>query len=119
MNFIKLQFMKLEKNVFLWIVTKWHRILIYSFVVLMLFILHQSSYINLFFNSYLFILTSVAVAPFVLKIDNKLFFWVGIALFAPVLFLWLIGQTENAQSWSEYIFVILLSGSLRIFLSSE
>lgn len=110
---------RMERDLFRWILPRRYRLVFLLFVISLLVVTKFIPYVNLLFlNPYLIVLVSLILTPFILDVDPKIFFVVGIGCFFLAGLLWFTGQTEEAEVLTEYIFVILLSGSLRAFLSS-
>lgn len=109
---------KLEKIFAVWVFRKRHRIVLFVFAVLLLFTAFFIPYLNLFINSFLIFSTALILAPFILDIDSKVFFVIGIILFFLTFVLWSVNQLEEAEILTEYIYIILLSGSLKSLFSS-
>lgn len=108
-----------EKRLFQWVSPRRYRLVFLLFVISMVVAADFVPYVNLFLNSYVVVLISVLLVPFVLDLDSKIFFALGTSCFFLVVILWFIGQTEEAETLTEYIFIILLSGSVKVFLSGE
>lgn len=121
MDFRKIKFASLEgieRKIIHWIILRRHRLMFLVFIVLLLRVTEFIPYINLFFSPYLVVFMSLVLIPHILDLEPKIFFAVGIACFFLAAFLWFTGQVEEAEILTEYIFVILLSGSFKAFLSS-
>lgn len=121
MDFRKIKFASLdgmERKIIHWIIPRRHRLMFLVFVVLVLRATEFIPYINLFFSPYLVVFMSLVLTPLILDVPPKIFFAVGIACFFLAAFLWFTSQIEEAEVLTEYIFVILLSGSFKAFLSS-
>src|SRR3989344_7318295 len=109
---------RVEKSLFQWILPRRNRLAFLLFVISILVTADFTPYTNLLLNPYLIVLISLILVPLVLDLDPRIFFVLGIICFFPAMFLWFIGQTEEAEVLTEYIFIILLSGSFKTFLSS-
>lgn len=109
---------KVEIVILKWIQVRRHKLPFFIFIVGLLILLSHAPYINLFFSSYLVILASVVLVPFVLDIDTKPFFVISICLFILTLVAW-FADRDGAETIAEYIFVTLLSGILRALFSSK
>ncbi|TSC90507.1 MAG: hypothetical protein G01um10145_179 [Microgenomates group bacterium Gr01-1014_5] len=108
---------KVEKYLARWIYTKRYRLITFSFIILLLLSSFFVPYLNLIVTSYLLIFLAFVLAPFVLDIDAKIFIVTGITLFFLTFIVWSLGQTEEAESIANYVYIILLSGSLKALLS--
>lgn len=109
---------KVEVTILKWIQVRRYKLPFFIFTVGLLILLSHTPYINLFFSSYLVILISVILAPFILDIDAKPFFTASMYLFIFTLVAWFIDR-DGAEMIAEYIFIILLSGILQTLFSSE
>lgn len=109
---------KIEKGLAVWVIRKRHRIVLFIFVVSLLITTFFIPYLNLLVNSYVIFSTSLLLAPFILDLDPKLFIITGIFFFFLAFFLWSVNQIEEAETLTEYIYIILLSGSLKALFSS-
>ncbi|MBI2268243.1 MAG: hypothetical protein HYU80_02205 [Candidatus Blackburnbacteria bacterium] len=109
---------RVEKTLFQWILPKRYRLVLLLFVISMLTAAGFAPYFNLILNFYIIVLVSLVLTPIILNVDSKIFFVVGIVCFFLAALLWFMGQTEEAEVLTEYIFIILLSGSFKAFLSS-
>lgn len=105
-----------ERSLFRWVFLKRYRLVFLLFIVSVLVAAGFAPYINLILNPYLVVLIFLIFTPFVLDLDPKIFFVVGIVCFFPAALLWFTGQIEEAEVLVEYVFVILLSGSFKAFL---
>ncbi len=108
---------KIERYLARWFYVKRYRLVAFSFVVLLLLSTFFVPYLNLIVTSYFLILIALVLAPFVLDIDPKIFFVTGITLFFLTFIVWSLGRAEEAESIANYIYIILLSGSLKALLS--
>mgnify|MGYP001606397428 CR=1 FL=1 len=115
-NFTNLE--KIEKKLVFWIFRKRHRIVLFIFFLLLLFTAYYIPYLNLFINSYLILSVLLLLALFILDIDSKPFFIIGLTLFFLTFVLWSVNQIEEAETLAEYIYLILLSGSIKALFSS-
>lgn len=100
-----------------WILARKYRLVFFSMVVGFLVVLSHAPYINLLFDSYLVILASAVLSPFILSIDARPFFIVSLVLFVVTVIVWFV-HWEEAEVIADYIFIILLSGVLRELFSS-
>ena len=116
--FRKIDIKDVERNVLGWLEYRKYKLPLFIFTLFMLWILSRAPYINLFFTSYFFILTTVVLAPFILNIDARLFFVSSVVLLLVAFFAWLIDR-DTAEKLAEYIFIILLSGILRTMFSAD
>ncbi len=107
-----------ERSILIWLRVRKYRLSFFIFVVAILFTFSHAPYINLFLNSYLIILISVILAPFILDIDARPFFVIALALFIVTFFMWFFDK-NGAETLGEYIFIILLSGVLRTLFAAE
>lgn len=108
---------RVEVSILRWVQVRRYRLPFLIFVVGSLMFLSHAPYINLFFGSYLVILTSVVLTPFILDISAKPFFITFVYLFIFTLVAWFVDK-DGAEMIAEYIFIILLSGILRALFSS-
>lgn len=104
------------KIVLTWILARKYRLVFFSVVVGFLVALSQAPYANLLFDSYLIILVSTVLSPYILSIDARPFFIVSLALFAVTAIVWFVNW-EEAEIITDYVFIILLSGVLRELFS--
>lgn len=109
---------RVKKSLLQWGFSRRRRLIFLLFVISMLVAADFAPYTNLLLNFYLIVLVSLVLTPFILDVDPKVFLAVGIVSFFMIALLWFAGQIEEAEILTEYIFVILLSGSFRAFLSS-
>ena len=106
---------KIEKYTLGWIIAKRHRIFSLILITTAILISSQLPYINLFVSEYILIMTLVIITPIVLDLNFKILIGTGILLFLPTAFLRFIGQTEAAEALADYIFILLLSGTIKAF----
>lgn len=107
----------IERVILKWIWFQRYRVPLFILAVLLLTGFSLAPYINLFFNSYLIIFMSVVLAPFILDIDDRLFFAIAIVLFTLAFIVWFIDR-DNAEAITIYIFIILFSGVVKALFSS-
>lgn len=106
-----------EKNFARWAYASRYRIITLTLVVLILMSTFFMPYLNLVVTSYYIILISLVLAPFILDMEAKVFLVAGLILFCLVFFVWTLGKTEEAESLANYVYIFLLSGSLKALLS--
>ena len=121
-NFKKINFSQItdltESAILKWVRIRRYRLLLFIIVVTLLLIFSNAPYINLFLNSYLIILISIALAPLVLNLSARLFFLTALILILPALLLSISPhQEEEAGVIGEYIFILLFSGVVKTFFS--
>lgn len=104
------------ETVLTWILTRKYRLVFFGIVVSLLVAVSHAPYINLLFDSYLIILISTILSPFILNIGARPFFIVSLVLFAVTVIVWFVNW-EEAEIITDYIFIILLSGILRELFS--
>lgn len=93
--------------------------MIFVCVILFGFAANYIPYISLLLSKpYLSILILVCLAPFILKVEAKILFTLAIGGFLLVFLFWFLGQTEEAEVLIEYIFILLLAGTIRSFVAS-
>lgn len=109
---------KVEVGILEWVRVRRYKLPLFIFIIGSLMLLSHTPYINLFFSSYLVILTSVVLTPFILDISAKPFFITFVYLFIFTLVAWFV-DNDGAEMIAEYIFIILLSGILRALFSSK
>ena len=107
----------IERIILKWIWVQRYRVPLFVLAVLFLIGISLAPYINLFFNSYLIIFMSVILAPFILDIDDRLFFAIAIVLFTLAFIMWFI-DSDSAEAITTYIFIILFSGIVKALFSS-
>lgn len=100
-----------------WIDIRKYRLILFSLVAIILLVFSYTPYTNLLINLTLVIFLSVLMAPFMLDLDEKLYFGVIIFLLFLVLFLYVTNQREEAELVSQLIYILFLSGSLRAIFS--
>lgn len=100
-----------------WVLVRKYRLVFFSIVVGFLVVLSRAPYINLLFDSYLIILVSMVLSPFILNIGARPFFILSLVLFVVTVIMWFVNW-EEAEVIADYILVILLSGVLRELFSS-
>lgn len=110
---------KIEKIIVHWVAPRRYRLILFFLVILMIISTAYIPYINLISNFYLVWLVSLVAMPLILDIDHKIFFAAGTMLFFLTALLWFIGQTEEAEVLTEYIYIILLSGTINALFSSK
>ena len=109
----------MQKSIDDWIFQRRYRLLIFVCVILFGFAANYIPYISLLFSKpYLSILILVCLAPFILKVEAKILFTLAIGGFLLVFLFWFLGQTEEAEVLIEYIFILLLAGTIRSFVAS-
>lgn len=123
-NFKKVNFTELidsiERVIFHWIRVRKHRLPLLIIIVIMLAIISNAPYINLFLNNYLIIFISVTLAPLILDIGERPFFIAALLLLVLSLLFVLSGhRREEAEMVGGYIFILLFAGLLRIIFSSD
>ncbi|OGE16948.1 hypothetical protein A3F00_02910 [Candidatus Daviesbacteria bacterium RIFCSPHIGHO2_12_FULL_37_11] len=106
----------IENNILKWIWIRRYKTPIFILAVLLLILISKAPYINLFFNSYLIIFISAILAPLILDIEYKPLFTFSIILFTLALVLWFYDR-DSAEAITNYIFIILFSGVIKIIFS--
>lgn len=107
---------KVEKVIFEWIWIRRYRLTVFGIIILLLIIISKAPYINLFFSEYLILFFTTILAPFVLDIDEKPIFILGMTLLILAFMLWVI-DGETGGFIINYLFIILFSGVLKIISS--
>lgn len=100
-----------------WFFQRRYRILLFILIAIMLFAANFIPYINLISNTYLILLILLVLVPLILDIDEKIFITFGLTLFVFAFFIWFLGQTEETESLTDYIYIFFLSGSLKALFS--
>src|SRR3990167_640286 len=108
-NFVK----NAEKLIFDWIWIRRYRLTLFGFIILLLVIISKAPYINLFFSDYLVLFFATILAPFILDIDEKPLFILGLFLLILTIILWMIDD-DTGGFIINYLFIILFSGVLKI-----
>lgn len=116
-NFRLLSLDKLEKDLGQWLFLRRYRLIVLVVVLSGLVTASKLPYLNVFVSSYLIIFISLVIIPFILKIRAKVLIAIGISLFFVVFIYWIFGRADEAEKLTEYIYIILLSGVLKSFLS--
>ena len=110
------QIKKVEKVVLGWIWIRRYRITLFGVIISLLIIISKAPYINLFFSDYLILFFTTILAPFVLDIDEKPLFILGLFLLLLTFILWIIDD-DTGGFIINYLFIILFSGVLKIISS--
>lgn len=108
---------KFEERLARWIFSRRYRVVTFSLIILFLFATFFVPYLNLVVSTYFLILIALVFMPFVLDIEAKIFFVTGLLMFFLTFIVWSLGQTEEAEVIANYVYIILLSGSLKALLS--
>ncbi len=116
---IKLSTEKLGKNFSNWILSRKYRLILFILVLAVLRASDTVPYVNLIVNPYLIVLIAVVLCPLILDIDPKPLFIIGTMGFLLAALLWFMGQIDEAETLGEYVFIVLISGTLKAFLVDE
>ena len=108
---------RVEKVILGWTWIRRYRITLFGVIILLLVIISKAPYINLFFSDYLVLFFATILAPFILDIDEKPLFILGLFLLILTIILWMIDD-DTGGFIINYLFIILFSGVLKI-ISSE
>lgn len=108
---------RVEKVVLGWIWIRRYRIALFIILVLLLIAISKAPYINLFFSEYLILFFATILAPFILDINEKPLFILGLFLLILTIILWIIDD-DTGGFIINYLFIILFSGIFKI-ISSE
>ena len=96
----------IEKKFLKFILERRYRLLFFVFVITALLVLSNAPYINLFFNSYLFIFIIILLAPLIIDIDATPLFMVAVVLLCLAPIMWFI-DWYTAEIIGNYIFITL------------